>query len=257
MPTWLKALFAAALSGFAGAALDALTKSIAGGAPDYKGALHAGIAAAVVGVLAYLKASPLNPPPDSGGGTGFGSSRYAALPLIGVLLVGSLTQSACGNATTLNRIGAGFVQAAAGIKAEVASLNAAGLLSPEKFARLDKRATGIQTAANALKSYLDSLPGVTAGNKAEVIGKIAEATSLVSALLQNSDLANLPPDNVLIKVLLFANVTLQNAAIVVAGVHPPPASNASFALDPGAAVPLHTITVQVGKPPKGAEKYFK
>lgn len=60
IPAWLKALFAAAVSGFAGAALDVLTASIANGVPDYKAALHAGIAAAIVGVLAYLKASPIS-----------------------------------------------------------------------------------------------------------------------------------------------------------------------------------------------------
>jgi len=64
IPTWVKALFAAGLSGFAGAALDALTKSIAGGTPDYKAAFYAGIAAAVVGVLAYLKASPVSSLPE-------------------------------------------------------------------------------------------------------------------------------------------------------------------------------------------------
>ena len=59
VPVWIKALTAAAITGFSGAALDALTAMVASGAVDYKAATHAGIAAAIIGVLAYLKASPI------------------------------------------------------------------------------------------------------------------------------------------------------------------------------------------------------
>jgi len=95
MPTWTKALFAAALSGFAGAALDALTKSVAGGTPDYRGAVHAGIAAAVIGMLAYLKASPLTPPSDPpvGGSSFRGGSSFAIIGAL--LLVGVGASTAC------------------------------------------------------------------------------------------------------------------------------------------------------------------
>jgi hypothetical protein len=56
---WIKALTAAAVTGFSGAALDALTTMVASGSVDYKAAVHAGIASAIIGVLAYLKASPI------------------------------------------------------------------------------------------------------------------------------------------------------------------------------------------------------
>lgn len=61
---WAKALFAAGVTGFSGAALDALTTMVSAGAVDYKAATRAGIAAAVIGVLAYLKSSPLPAKPS-------------------------------------------------------------------------------------------------------------------------------------------------------------------------------------------------
>ena len=165
--------------------------------------------------------------------------------------------TACGNETTLARLGTGFKQAAKGFKAEVASLRAAGLLTPEKLATLDKRADGIITAADTLKTYLDSLAGVTAGNKAEIIGKIGEASSLVAGLLQNPDLAGLPSNNLAVQILTFASITLQNASIVIAGIQTPAVATRSREAQSGPAIPLDAIKVKAAKIPKGAEKYFQ
>ena len=65
IPIWVKSLVAAAITGFSGAALDALTTMVQNGAVDYKAAARAGIAAAIIGVLAYLKASPVPPAPSA------------------------------------------------------------------------------------------------------------------------------------------------------------------------------------------------
>lgn len=65
VPVWVKSLFTAAVTGFSGAALDVLTTTVQTGAADYKAAVHAGIAAAIIGVLAYLKASPLPAKPSA------------------------------------------------------------------------------------------------------------------------------------------------------------------------------------------------
>lgn len=173
-----------------------------------------------------------------------------------VLIFSTLLTTACGNTTTLARVGAGFQQAAKGFKAEVASLRAAGLLTPEKLARLDKRADGIITAADTLKEYLDTLPGITAGNKAEIIGKIGEASSLIAGLLQNQDLTGLPSNNLAVQILTFASITLQNASIVIAGIQAPPASRSAVSVQ-SAGIPLETIKVKTAKIPKGAEKYFQ
>jgi len=177
-----------------------------------------------------------------------------------VLIFSTLMTTACGNTTTLARVGAGFQQAAKGFKAEVASLRAAGLLTPEKLATLDKRADGVITAADTLKEYLDTLPGITAGNKAEIIGKIGEASSLVAGLLQNPDLAGLPSNNLAVQILTFASITLQNASIVIAGIQAPEVKTnrsviASSEVKQG--IQLNTVKVKAAKIPKGAEKYFQ
>lgn len=181
--------------------------------------------------------------------------KLTSLALCGLLFTASLTQMACGNATTLARIGSGFQQATLGFKAEVQSLQAAGLLTPQKFAALNRRADGAIVAANALRAYLDSLPGVNASNKAEIIGKIGEATSLVAAILQNPDVTGLPPGNTVVKILTFASITLQNAAIVVAAINVSTAGTGGAALSAG--VPLSSIVVKHPPVPKGVENYFK
>lgn len=184
--------------------------------------------------------------------------KITRLFLIPVLALSLLT-SGCGNTTTLARVGAGFQQAAKGFKAEVASLKAAGLLTPEKLARLDKRADGIITTADTLKEYLDTLPGITAGNKAEIIGKIGEASSLIAGLLQNPDLAGLPPNNLAVQILTFASITLQNASIVIAGIQAPDvkANRTTIAGEATRGIQLDTVKVKAAKIPKGAEKYFQ
>lgn len=170
-----------------------------------------------------------------------------------------LPLTACGKATTLERVGATVVQVSKAITAEAASLRAAGLLTPAKLDALDRKAKAIEVSAAALQSYLNSLPGVDAANKAEVLSKIGETLSLVSALAQNPDVIGLSPDNLFVKILTFGNITLQNAAIAIAALKPPPASRGAVAsADGGAgAIPPASIKVKLPDVPKGAEKYLK
>ena len=181
--------------------------------------------------------------------------KVTKLLLIPILIIAPLLNAACGSATTLNRVGSGFVQAAKGFKAEVASLRAAGLLTPEKLALLDKRADGVIVAADTLKTFLDGLPGITAGNKAEVLSKIGEASSLVAGLLQNPDLTGLPRGNLAVQILTFASITLQNAAVVVAAIQTPVSVKSAREKEQG--IPTTAILVKTPKVPKGAEKYFQ
>lgn len=195
-------------------------------------------------------AEPTGTPNNGASGRQFGS-----IALIFVLLFGTLTQAACGNATTLARVGATVVQVSKGITAEAASLRAAGLLTPEKLDALDKKAKAIEISAAALEKYLNSLPGVTASNKAEVVSKVGETLSLVSALAQNPDVVGLSPDNLFVKILTFGNITLQNVAVVLAALNPPAASFSTIGAE--ASIPLSKIKVQAAPVPKGAEKYLK
>lgn len=178
--------------------------------------------------------------------------------LAAVLILSSLASTACGNATTLARVGATVVQVAKGIQGEIDSLGNAGLLKDDKLARANKTAAAITIAANALEKHLNDLTSVTAGNKAEITAEIAKTVSLVAGLLQNPDVAALGPDNLLVKVLTFANITLQQISVVFAAVQ---VSNPKqgIASTPGRpeSVPMSSIKIKIGAPPKGAEKYFK
>lgn len=204
----------------------------------------------------FGKDAPAEPAdPSTGGKANTSGRQFGSIALIFVLLFGTLTQVACGNATTLARVGATVVQVSKGITAEAASLRAAGLLTPAKLDALDKKAKAIEVSAAALQSYLNSLPGVNASNKAEVVSKVGETLSLVSALAQNPDVVGLPPDNLFVKILTFGNITLQNVAVVLAALNPPAASFSTIGAE--ASIPLSKIKVQAAPIPKGAEKYLK
>ncbi len=214
------------------------------------------IALSVLKLFGKDAPAPVDPPPSTGsgssGGVGPAGRTWA---LVALLIAGTLTQTACGNATTLARVGATVVQVSKGITAEAASLRASGLLTPAKLDALDKKAKAIEVSAAALQSYLNSLPGVNAGNKAEVVSKVGETLSLVSALAQNADVIGLPPDNLFVKILTFGNITLQNVSVVLAALNPPAVSVSSVGGE--ASIPLHKIKVQIAPVPKGAEKYFQ
>lgn len=170
------------------------------------------------------------------------------------ILLFPLCLTGCGNATTLNRVGAVFVQGAAAYKAELSSLRVAGLLSDAKFARLDRQADALNVTAAQFRDYLNSLPGVTKDNKAQILSKIAEMVGLVSGIVTNPDLIGAKADSTAVKVLQIAVITLQNAAIAVAALDPPPASSRTGA-SPGIAT--DTVKVKLPKVPQEAEKYFK
>lgn len=169
-----------------------------------------------------------------------------------------LPLTACGNSTTLARIGAISVQAAAGYKAELASLRVANLLTEAKFQRLDRQADALNVAAKALETYLNGLEGVTKENKAQILSKVAELVGLVSAIATNPDLIGAKADSTAVKILQIAIITLQNASIVVAGLQPPSSNRSAVATaDAKPPIALDSVKIQTAKVPKEAEKYFK
>lgn len=67
MNTWLKGLIAAVITGVSGAVLTAVGDAATGTPLEWKKIGAVALVAAVVGVAAYLKQSPL-PPAEKGGG---------------------------------------------------------------------------------------------------------------------------------------------------------------------------------------------
>lgn len=238
--------------------------SVLMGAGDLIGTTKAQIAGIIGAALTAIGKSLFGWDDDS---SGQGAARGGvSFLLMGALIFGAMTQTACGNATTLERVGATVVQVSKAITAEAASLRAAGLLTPAKLDALDKKAKAIEVSAQALQSYLNSLPSVNAANKAEVLSKIGETLSLVSGLAQNADVVGLPSDNLFVKILTFGNITLQNAAIAIAALNPPSPrarrGTSSAGSNPGAqaaedGVPLSSVKFPSAPVPKGAEKYLR
>jgi len=183
---------------------------------------------------------------------------YRKITSVALIFAFILPLSACGNATTLDRIGAISIQAAAGYKAELASLRVGGLLSEAKFARLDRQADALNVSARSLADYLNTLPGVTKENKAQILSKVAELVGIVSGIATNPDLIGAKVDSTAIKILQIAIITLQNASIVVAGLNPPSATRSAVATDePRAPIALSKVKIATPKVPKDAEKYFR
>lgn len=229
------------------------------GAGDLIGTTKAQIAGILGAALTSMGKSLFGWDDDNSGGQG-AARGGVSFSMIGALMLGALSQTACGNATTLERVGATVVQVSKAITAEAASLRAAGLLTPAKLDALDRKAKAIEVSAQALQSYLNSLPGVNATNKAEVLSKIGETLSLVSGLAQNTEVVGLPPDNLFVKILTFGNITLQNAAIAIAALNPPSSKSARGAIgtqtaEPG--IPLSAVKFKAAPVPKGAEKYLR
>lgn len=182
--------------------------------------------------------------------------QFTTGALAALLILASISQMACGNATTLARIGAIITAGANGYKAELASLHVGGLIADTKFAKLDKQADALIVTSKALADYFNSLPGITKENKAEVVAKIAEAVGLFGGVITNPDLIGAAKDSLAVKIINAVIITLNNASIVVAGLNPP-AAKASFAIGAKDGIQPETIHVKAAAVPKGAEKYFK
>lgn len=186
------------------------------------------------------------------------SKHVLQLALVAILAFNFLFVVACGTATTFDRIGNGAKQIIAGVKSEINSLQLAGAFKdPATATRILSRVSAAEIAANALSVYLNTLPGVTASNKPEVVRKLAEFTAIVRGLLQNPDILGLSGNNILIKVLTYGDLSLQVFATTLENINPKPATQGIAGGGKEQVVPLKTIKVVPPKPDKEIEKYFK
>lgn len=183
-------------------------------------------------------------------------NKLKAFGLIAVLLVGSLSQAGCGNDATLARVGNVAVQLAAGFEGEVNSLIAAGLLRDQaKIDRLKQRVSAAKVSASALNTFLLSLREVDQANKAQITQKIAELTAIISGVLINQDAFGLSEDTGVVIVLRYATVSLNQLALVIAALNPPPVGVASGGAAKG--IPVEKIKVEFTEPPPVVKKWIQ
>lgn len=177
--------------------------------------------------------------------------------LIGVLTIAAITSSACGNSATLNRVGAIFKQGALACKSELLNLKIGGVLSEEKWQKLDKKADGIGKVANNLADYLNSLGEVNGANKAEVLLKISSAVAIVQGAVTDPDLIGAASNSTAVKILNIAIITLTQASVAIAAINvPKDTGNASFSTigaAPAPGVKVEAIKINLPTVPKDVQ----
>jgi hypothetical protein len=232
VPVVLKAILAAFITGFSGAAFSLLSQAIAAGGVgklDYLQAFHGGIAAGLVGVLAYLKASPSQIPVDpvvitqddprpSGYQTGQG--RHISLALAGLLVISSVFTSACGNERTLAKVGYDINVGINSTAHVVVDLHNQAIIFKGDDAGYRSFLLLIQSAQNAaddLNKELDKLATLDATNVDNVLVYVDKlATQLV--LARQIAGKNLPPQ--VVNAIAIGQAALNGARIVIAAYKP-------------------------------------
>lgn len=181
--------------------------------------------------------------------------KLTSLALIALLVTGSISQTACGNDATLARVGNVAVQLAFGFESEVNALAAAGLLSGDKLARLQRNVSAAKLSAGALNTYLLGLKEVNANDKAQITQKVAELAAIISSVLTSQEAFGLNENQAVVKVLRYATISLNQIALVIAALNPPAAGIASAGQPSG--IPVGKIKVQFSEPPPEVKALLK
>jgi hypothetical protein len=138
------------------------------------------------------------------------------------LLIGSLVTQACGNKTTLDRVGAVVVAAVSAYSNEIDQLRAQGLISETKYNRAKEKAGAIRLKAEEFNRILSGFAEIRPGDTPAILQQINALAGLVDASLSDTALGDLAQNSKPIKALRYIRATLDAASIVVAGLFPPP-----------------------------------
>ena len=182
--------------------------------------------------------------------------KIQSFALIALLIVGSIAQTACGNATTLSRVGNVAVQLALGFEGEVNSLVAAGLIKEgPRLTALRQKVSAAKVSANALNAYLVSLAEVNASDKAQITLKVAELTAIISGVLINQDAFGLSENTGVVVVLRYATISLNQIALVIAALNPP-AAGVAAASGAKSGIAVDKIKFEFTEPPATVKQYL-
>lgn len=166
-----------------------------------------------------------------------------------VLVAGSISQIACGNATTLDKVGRVAVNLAQGLADQIAALEAGGLDSA-KLVRLRQSSAAFTASAKALKDYLDGLKDVNQKDSAAITQQIAKAVNIANALLQNPDVFGLGENSTLVKTLRYTGIALNQLSLTLTVFFPPPPPGAVSASSAGGkTVAVAKIKIDFPDPP--------
>lgn len=182
--------------------------------------------------------------------------KLKTLTLVGILFIGAISQTACGNATTLDKVGRVAVALAQGFSDQVAALKAGGLTG-SKLASAEAASKKITAAASSLKAILDGAKTINERDAAQIASYIATITATVGGLLQNPDFTGLGENEKIVKIARYTSIALNQLSLTLAVFFPPPPPGAVLAADGGKFVATSKIKIEFAKPPVEVEALLK
>lgn len=129
--------------------------------------------------------------------------------------------TACGNTTTIDKVGKVAVALAKGFSDEVAALKTAGLTGP-KIDAAERAAKKITAAADSLKAILDGAKTINSQDAAQIAVYISTISGEVGALLQNSNFLGLGENSTIVKITKYTSIALTQLSLTLGVFFPPP-----------------------------------
>ena len=158
------------------------------------------------------------------GGAGAGIRKTIQSLLMTLALVGlTLPLAACGNKTTLDRIGNVAVAAATAFDAALVQYLAGKSISEATYQKLKPKAEALIAEAKAYDVLIDGYAVIGPNDIGAITFQTAQLVAKFRGTLQDGATWGLSPNSTAIKVLNFAVDSLTVASAIFAGLFPPPA----------------------------------
>jgi hypothetical protein len=180
-----------------------------------------------------------------------------AFSLATILIFCTVTQTACGNAQTLDKVSRAAVALTRGFAAEVESLKNAGLTG-KKIDVADAAAKKLTATADSLNAILQKAKTIDESDAAAIAGFVATITSTVGGLLQNPDFLGFTENHILVKITRYSAVALNQLSITLAIYFPPRPAGAIVAASAGGkVVAVSKIKVEIPEAPPEVQALLK
>lgn len=148
-----------------------------------------------------------------------GQSLVMTLVMVGL----TLPLVGCGKKTTLDRIGQIAVTAAFAYQTQLDSLLSGGSITQEQYNKLKPGADAALLNAKEFAQVVSGFAEIAPGDVPKITLQISQLITVFRQTLQNASLAGLSAASLPIRILTYGIDTLNAAAIVFAGMFPPPA----------------------------------
>lgn len=173
--------------------------------------------------------------------------QIKVLSLAFLLVAGSISQIACGNTQTIDKVGRVAVLLAQGFTAEVAALKQAGLTGP-KIDAAERAGKKISAAADSLNAILQGAKTINSHDAAQIAVYIATISNAVGGLLQNADFLGLGENSTIVKITKYTSIALTQLSLTL-GIFFPPVPAGAIGVSSVKTVKTSAIKVNFPEPP--------